>query len=251
MVLQIAERFLKELRGLQEQSGVLSAERGTERTEPGPRPRRRPPPYPLIGGAVGRQTASRAYRGVAVVIVVSPAVPGASDRYLLRHAERQPAFPRAAQTSGSSSEPSGQSFSPSQRQPLEMQVTWSRHTNCLELQVFGAAAERTERVSRAQNQGTCLVTPRVTHPPTHNSWRISETRSRDQNQGTRPLNTRVGRGQNKAWDGLQAPPGGEWIPSISVPQYLGQGDPRPLLGMQQGLQAIKGHLLLEPGTQQG
>lgn len=42
------------------------------------------------------------------------------------------------QTSGSSSEPSGQSFSRSQRQPLEMQVTPSLHTNCFGLQVFGA-----------------------------------------------------------------------------------------------------------------
>lgn len=41
------------------------------------------------------------------------------------------------QISGDSSEPSGQSFSPSQRQPLEIQVTWSLHTNCLELQVLG------------------------------------------------------------------------------------------------------------------
>ena len=40
--------------------------------------------------------------------------------------------------SGDSSDPSGQSFSPSQRQPLEMQVTWSLQTNCLGLQVFGA-----------------------------------------------------------------------------------------------------------------
>lgn len=42
-----------------------------------------------------------------------------------------------SQISGDSSEPSGQSFSPSQRQPLEIQVTWSLHTNCLELQVLG------------------------------------------------------------------------------------------------------------------
>lgn len=42
-----------------------------------------------------------------------------------------------SQISGDSSEPSGQSFSPSQRQPLEMQVTWSLHTNCLELHVLG------------------------------------------------------------------------------------------------------------------
>lgn len=41
------------------------------------------------------------------------------------------------QISADSSEPSGQSFSPSQRQPLEIQVTWSLHTNCLELQVLG------------------------------------------------------------------------------------------------------------------
>lgn len=47
------------------------------------------------------------------------------------------------QTSGSSSEPSGQSFSRSQRQPLEMHVTPSLHTNCFELQVFGA--ERRQR----------------------------------------------------------------------------------------------------------
>lgn len=40
--------------------------------------------------------------------------------------------------SAASSEPSGQSFSPSQRQPLEMHVTPSLHTNCLGLQVFGA-----------------------------------------------------------------------------------------------------------------
>lgn len=43
------------------------------------------------------------------------------------------------QTSGSSSEPSGQSFSRSQRQPLEMHVTPSLHTNCFGLQVFGAS----------------------------------------------------------------------------------------------------------------
>lgn len=50
------------------------------------------------------------------------------------------------QTSGSSSEPSGQSFSRSQRQPLEMHVTPSLHTNCLGLQVFGA--EKRQRKSR-------------------------------------------------------------------------------------------------------
>lgn len=43
------------------------------------------------------------------------------------------------QISGDSSDPSGQSFSPSQRQPLEMHVTWSLHTNCFGLQVFGAS----------------------------------------------------------------------------------------------------------------
>lgn len=42
------------------------------------------------------------------------------------------------QMSGDSSDPSGQSFSPSQRHPLEMQVTWSLQTNCLGLQVLGA-----------------------------------------------------------------------------------------------------------------
>lgn len=42
-----------------------------------------------------------------------------------------------SQISGDSSEPSGQSFSPSQRQPLEIQVTWSLQTNCLELHVLG------------------------------------------------------------------------------------------------------------------
>lgn len=46
------------------------------------------------------------------------------------------------QISAASSEPSGQSFSPSQRQPLEMHVTWSLHTNCLGLQVFGAGKTR-------------------------------------------------------------------------------------------------------------
>lgn len=44
------------------------------------------------------------------------------------------------QISGDSSEPSGQSFSPSHRQPLEIQVTWSLHTNCLELQVLGCSS---------------------------------------------------------------------------------------------------------------
>lgn len=43
------------------------------------------------------------------------------------------------QTSGSSSEPSGQSFSRSQRQPFEMHVTPSLHTNCFGLQVLGAS----------------------------------------------------------------------------------------------------------------
>lgn len=46
------------------------------------------------------------------------------------------------QTSGSSSEPSGQSFSRSQRQPLEMHVTPSLHTNCFGLQVFGAVKKQ-------------------------------------------------------------------------------------------------------------
>lgn len=52
----------------------------------------------------------------------------------LKRGPREEAY---SQISGDSSEPSGQSFSPSQRQPLEMQVTWSLHTNCLELHVLG------------------------------------------------------------------------------------------------------------------
>lgn len=51
----------------------------------------------------------------------------------------------ALQTSGSSSEPSGQSFSRSQRQPLEMHVTPSLHTNCFGLQVLGAEWRRRKR----------------------------------------------------------------------------------------------------------
>lgn len=42
------------------------------------------------------------------------------------------------QISGASSEPSGQSLSPSHRQPFEMQVIWSLQANCLGLHVLGA-----------------------------------------------------------------------------------------------------------------
>lgn len=66
---------------------------------------------------------------------------------------QQPAY---LQISGDSSEPSGQSFSPSQRQPLEIQVTWSLHTNCLELQVLGwSSAFGTERKAR---KNWCVIT---------------------------------------------------------------------------------------------
>lgn len=41
------------------------------------------------------------------------------------------------QISGASSDPSGQSLSPSHRQPLEIQVIWSLQANCLGLQVLG------------------------------------------------------------------------------------------------------------------
>lgn len=58
----------------------------------------------------------------------------------------------ALQTSGSSSEPSGQSFSRSQRQPLEMHVTPSLHTNCFGLQVFGAEWRRRKRRGRGRRR---------------------------------------------------------------------------------------------------
>lgn len=41
------------------------------------------------------------------------------------------------QISGASSDPSGQSLSPSHRQPFEIQVIWSLQANCLGLQVLG------------------------------------------------------------------------------------------------------------------
>lgn len=45
---------------------------------------------------------------------------------------------RYLQISGASSDPSGQSLSPSHRQPFEIQVIWSLQANCLGLQVLGA-----------------------------------------------------------------------------------------------------------------
>lgn len=41
------------------------------------------------------------------------------------------------QISGASSDPSGQSLSPSHLQPFEIQVIWSLQANCLGLQVLG------------------------------------------------------------------------------------------------------------------
>lgn len=52
--------------------------------------------------------------------------------------EREGPRERNSQISGASSEPSGQSFSPSHRQPFEIQVIWSLQANCFGLQVLGA-----------------------------------------------------------------------------------------------------------------
>lgn len=52
------------------------------------------------------------------------------------------------QISGASSDPSGQSLSPSHRQPFEIQVIWSLQANCLGLQVLGTRGkERKQSVN--------------------------------------------------------------------------------------------------------
>ena len=56
------------------------------------------------------------------------------------------------QISGASSEPSGQSLSPSHRQPFEIQVIWSLQANCLGLQVLGASIVAPE--TRAESSGS-------------------------------------------------------------------------------------------------
>lgn len=48
---------------------------------------------------------------------------------------------RHLQISGASSDPSGQSRSPSQRQPFEIQVIWSLQANCFGLQVLGTGVK--------------------------------------------------------------------------------------------------------------
>lgn len=60
-------------------------------------------------------------------------------------------FLRDLQTSGSSSEPSGQSFSRSQRQPLEIHVTPSLHTNCFGLQLLEAERGKATRENEGKN----------------------------------------------------------------------------------------------------
>lgn len=81
------------------------------------------------------------------------------------------------QISGASSDPSGQSLSPSHRQPFEMQVIWSLQANCLGLQVLGAsraAATRAEsRGSSSSGGGVSMVWADASSSPSLRSCSFS------------------------------------------------------------------------------
>lgn len=53
--------------------------------------------------------------------------------------------------SGDSSEPSGQSFSPSHLQPLDIHVIWSLQAYCFGLHVFGAGLKRKSNKKRRKH----------------------------------------------------------------------------------------------------
>lgn len=78
---------------------------------------------------------------------------------------------RYLQISGASSDPSGQSLSPSHRQPFEIQVIWSLQANCLGLQVLGARGKERKQGCKWQIEANskALKPPKAPPPPQQQS----------------------------------------------------------------------------------
>lgn len=92
---------------------------------------------------MGKQSQSKVYTRLEISLSSSQTAWAKGKKISQEFWGRDPE--KYLQISGASSDPSGQSLSPSHRQPLEIQVIWSLQANCLGLQVLGTRGKERKR----------------------------------------------------------------------------------------------------------